>query len=211
LDETFGQNNRIALISFIKTSSASTDLLPGINDFLLWYAKDREFVKFRQPYQRKEVSGEGGGQYRFVEEANGFRRNITDAEVLRPSSIRGRVFRYDNMTSQRPPGDFPVGFNGQTVRPRKGYWKTGEAGVERLAKANRLALLGSTLSYVRYIADFPVFPLTNVWDDTVTSGFGDPKTYVVQTLSKVIERCILMAPDPGDLVLDPTCGSGTTA
>ena len=83
--------------------------------------------------------------------------------------------------------------------------------MQRLSKVNRLALLGETLSYVRYLEDFPVLPLNNVWDDTVTSGFGDPKVYVVQTLSLIVERCLLMATDPGDLVLDPTCGSGTTA
>lgn len=97
------------------------------------------------------------------------------------------------------------------IRPRKGYWKTGEPGMQRLSKVNRLALLGDTLSYVRYLERLSVLPLNNVWDDTVTSGFGDPKVYVVQTLSLIVERCIVMATDPGDLVLDPTCGSGTTA
>ncbi len=211
MDEVFGLDNCVALISVTKTSSASTELLAGVNDFLLWYAKDRAAIKYRQPYLRKNVGGDGGGQYRSVEEPNGFRRGLSDAERLRPASISGRVFRYDNMTSQRPPGDFPVSIAGRVIRPRRGYWKTGEPGVARLLKANRLALLGDTLSYVRYLDDFPVFPLTNVWDDTVTSGFGDPKVYVVQTLSLIVERCILMATDPGDLVLDPTCGSGTTA
>jgi adenine-specific DNA-methyltransferase len=136
---------------------------------------------------------------------------MTDSERNRPLSIRGRVFRYDNMTSQRPPGDFPVAIAGRMIRPKKGFWKTGELGVQRLSKGNRLALLGDTLSYVRYLDDFPVFPITNAWDDTITSGFGDPKVYVVQTLSLIVERCLLMTTDPGDLVLDPTCGSGTTA
>jgi adenine-specific DNA-methyltransferase len=211
MDEVFGDENCVVQITVTKTSSASTELLAGVNDFILWYAKDRSAVKYRQLYLRKSVGGDGGGQYRSVEEADGYRRSLTDEERFRPSSIEGRVFRYDNMTSQRPPGDFPVSIVGRVVRPRKGYWKTGEPGVQRLLKANRLALLGDTLSYVRYLNDFPVFPLTNVWDDTVTSGFGDPKVYVVQTLSLIVERCILMATDPGDLVLDPTCGSGTTA
>lgn len=211
MDEVFGDKNCVVLISVTKTSSASTDLLPGVNDFILWYAKDRNLVKYRQPYLTKKVGGDGGGQYRSVEEPDGRRRALTDGEKFRPSSITGRVFRYDNMTSQRPPGDFPVSIVGRSIRPKRGYWKTGEPGVARLQKANRLALLGDTLSYVRYLNDFPVFPLTNVWDDTVTSGFGDPKVYVVQTLSLIVERCLLMATDPGDLVLDPTCGSGTTA
>lgn len=211
MDEVFGDDNCVVLISVTKTSSASTELLAGVNDFILWYAKDRSAVKYRQPYLTKSVGGDGGGQYRSVEESDGFRRSMTEAERFRPSSITGRVFRYDNMTSQRPPGDFPVSIAGREIRPRRGYWKTGEPGVDKLLKANRLALLGETLSYVRYLNDFPVFPLTNVWDDTVTSGFGDPKVYVVQTLSLIVERCLLMTTDPGDLVLDPTCGSGTTA
>ena len=211
MDEVFGEENDVALISFHKTSSASADLLAGVNDFLLWYAKDRRQVKYRQPYQKKTVGGVGGGQYRFVEEEGGQRRSLTDSELLRPASIGGCVFRHDNMTSQRPPGDFPIDIYGKTVTPNRGYWKTGETGVVRLLRANRLDLLGRTLTYVRYIDDFSVFPYNNIWDDTVTSGFGDPKVYVVQTLSRVIQRCMLMTTDPGDLVLDPTCGSGTTA
>ena len=211
MDEVFGDDNHVALISVTKTSSASAELLAGVNDFIIWYAKDRRSVKYRQPYRKKSVAGEGADQYRSVEEQDGNRRSLLDSERLRPSIITGRVFRYDNMTSQRPPGDFPVPIAGRNIRPRKGYWKTGEIGMARLSKANRLALLGDTLSYVRYLDDFPVFPFTNVWSDTVTSGFGDPKVYVVQTLSLIVERCLLMATDPGDLVLDPTCGSGTTA
>jgi adenine-specific DNA-methyltransferase len=211
LDETFGPNNRVAMISFLKTSSASADLLAGVSDFLLWYAKDRSAVKYRQPYERKAIGGTASAQYRLVEEATGSRRNMTESEYVKPATIVGRIFCHDNMTSQRPPGDFPVAIEGQAIRPQKGYWKTGEMGMARLMHANRLILLGRTLRYIRYLDDFPVFPLNNVWNDTVSSGFGDPKVYVVQTLSKVIERCLLMATDPGDLVLDPTCGSGTTA
>ena len=211
MDEVFGDENHIALISVTKTSSASAELLAGVNDFIVWYGKDRKAVKYRQLYREKSVDGDGAAQYRSVEEDDGLRRSLTDTERFRPSTISGRVFRYDNMTSQRPPGDFPVAIEGRSIRPRKGYWKTGELGVQALSKANRLALLGQTLSYVRYLQDFPVFPFTNVWSDTVTSGFGDPKVYVVQTLSRIVERCVLMASDPGDLVLDPTCGSGANS
>jgi adenine-specific DNA-methyltransferase len=211
MDEVFGEDNCISLISVTKTSGASADLLAGVNDFIIWYAKNRSLVKYRQPYLSKSVGGDGGDQYRSVEEYDGLRRSLTDQERLRPSSIKGRVFRYDNMTSQRPPGNFPVAIAGRHIRPRRGYWKTGEQGMNRLRNANRLGLLGDTLSYVRYINDFPVIPLNNVWGDTVTSGFGDPKIYTVQTLSLIVQRCIAMSTDPGDLVLDPTCGSGTTA
>lgn len=106
---------------------------------------------------------------------------------------------------------FPVEVEGKRYTPNTGGWKTNQSGMKSLSAARRLIGLGNTLRYVRYFHDFPVFSLTNFWDDTTTAGYGDPKTYVVQTNSKVIERCILMTTDPGDLVLDPTCGSGTTA
>src|SRR5579883_1387414 len=121
-----------------------------------------------------------------------------------------RYFRLSDMRSQRPPGDFPVVFQGRTIRPPNGYWKTGPDGFQRLINAGRIELTGNTLNYVRYIDDFPAFPITNVWPDT-SSTVGGTKLYVVQTSPKVIERCLLMTTDPGDLVLDPTCGSGTTA
>ena len=134
MDEVFGNDNDIALISFRKTSSASAELLAGVSDYLLWYAKDRRQIKYRQPYQKKTVGGLGGGQYRFVEQDDGRRRNLSDSEHLRPSSIRARVFRHDNMTSQRPPGDFPINIYGKAVTPNRGYWKTGETGVSRLLR-----------------------------------------------------------------------------
>jgi adenine-specific DNA-methyltransferase len=123
---------------------------------------------------------------------------------------KARYYRLSDMRSQRPPGDFPVTFEGKTIRPTTGYWKTGQDGFQRLINANRIELSGNTLNYVRYLNDFPAFPITNIWDD-VGSGVGGDKVYVVQTGVKVIERCLLMTTDPGDLVLDPTCGSGTTA
>ena len=118
-----------------------------------------------------------------------------------------------DLTSQRPPGDFPVEFKGSTYRPVKGYWKTGDLGFRKIIKADRVnATSGGRLSYIRYIEDFPAFPVTNIWTDTVGQNqFGGDKVYVVQTANRIIERCILMTSDPGDLVLDPTCGSGTTA
>jgi adenine-specific DNA-methyltransferase len=125
-----------------------------------------------------------------------------------------RIFRPDNITSQRPAGDGDVReflLEGRRYTPGKGTFKTEIRGLTALARANRLIGIGNTLCYVRFLQDFPVFPIVNSWDDTGISGFGDPKVYVVQTLSKVVARCILMTTDPSDLVLDPTCGSGTTA
>src|SRR5690606_40724794 len=118
----------------------------------------------------------------------------------------------DTLVSQRPPGDFPVSFQGDSVRPRSGYWKTGPDGFRRLIAADRVVRTGTILKYRRYLDDFPVAAIANYWDD-LSSGASrtDPKVYVVQTVARVIERCLLMTTDPGDLVLDPTCGSGTTA
>ena len=204
LDEVFGANNFVSLITFRKTSSATSDGLPGIADYILWYSKDHDQLKFRRLYQTKEAGGVGGGQYTWIERSDGGR-------VRADGSTDGRLFRISDLTSQRPPGDFPVEFEGKRYRPTPGYWKTHAEGFKRLAAARRLMPVGNTLTYIRYIDDFPVFPFTNVWDDTVTSGFGDPKIYVVQTNTKIVARCLLMTTDPGDLVLDPTCGSGTTA
>jgi adenine-specific DNA-methyltransferase len=191
LDEVFGSENFVGLITFSKTSSATTDLLPGTADYLLWYGKTRGgSVKYRDLYSMKPTSG---GPYN------------------RTSDGSERVYRIDNLTSQRPPGDFPVDFKGETYRPSRGYWKTGEPGMARLLKAGRLESSGSGLYYVRYLDDFPVIGLNNLWTDTVVAGFASDKKYVVETSSKVVECCLLMATDPGDLILDPTCGSGTTA
>src|SRR5207253_2283493 len=106
---------------------------------------------------------------------------------------------------------YPVEFEGRTFIPPKGVWKTSEAGMGNLKDNRRVILTGETLKYVRYFDDFVVKSITNIWDDTVVAGFADPKVYVVQTSTKVVQRCVLMTTDPGDLVLDPTCGSGTTA
>ena len=124
-----------------------------------------------------------------------------------------RLFRWDNLTSQSSGGPqfFDVELDGKTIPVGKSGWKTTRTGMERLKMAKRIGLAGKTLSYIRYIVDFPVYPLNNSWDDTVTAGFASEKLYVVQTNPKVIERCIQMTTDAGDLVLDPTCGSGTTA
>ncbi|MGH9342849.1 MAG: DNA methyltransferase, partial [Terriglobia bacterium] len=125
-----------------------------------------------------------------------------------------KVFTHDNITSQRPAQEGDVrefSFEGRPFTPGRGTFKTDRNGLENLARARRLIVIGDTLRYVRFLSDFPVFPIANVWDDTVISGFAAQKLYVVQTSPKVIERCLLMTTDPGDLVLDPTCGSGTAA
>ena len=213
LDEVFGPYNLVSQITFQKTSSATTENLAGISDYLLWFAKKKESLKYRQPWIEKRIGGEGASAYGRVEDSRGNRRSITNEEKRLPeTALTGlRVFRIDNLTSQRPPGDFPVDFRGSSFRPGKGFWKTHAEGFKRLIFANRIESTGPRIYYVRYIDDFSVFAESNIWTDTVVAGFASDKNYVVETSTKVIERCILMATDPGDLVLDPTCGSGSTS
>ncbi|MBK5222011.1 MAG: site-specific DNA-methyltransferase [Acidimicrobiia bacterium] len=209
LDEVFGAENFVSQITFKKTGNATAEYLAGVGDQILWFARERSNLKFRRAYGEKSDSASIAEQYTMIEEEEGGGlRRASRSELVDPAS---RLFRTSPMTSQRPPGDFPVEFAGATFHPRPGYWKTNEQGIERLARAGRLYPSGRTLSFVRFAADFPVYPFTNLWTDTMTSGFGDPKVYVVQTNTKVVQRCMLMCTDPGDLVLDPTCGSGTTA
>ena len=214
MDEVFGEDNCISVISVVKTSSSSGNKLSAVNDFIVWYAKNASNAKYRQLYVGKELGGAGGGQYTWAEDKDGQRKSYGKSGFVAPEAGGLRVFRPDNVSSQRPAGgsdvrEFTV--EGKTYTPGKGTFKTDLRGLSNLARARRLIGLGNTLCYVRYLADFQVFPIVNNWDDTGISGFGDPKIYVVQTLSKVVARCILMTTDPGDLVLDPTCGSGTTA
>lgn len=210
MDEVFGEENFLNQIFFEKTSGDTGLFLNHVGDYILWFGKNSEKTKYRQPYFIKKVGDPGATQYNQIQDTALVRRAATAAEKAKPP--KGiRFWAHDNMTSQRPPGDFPVGIGGNQIKPNRGYWKTGEIGMARLLKAQRLMLMGRTLRYIRFLDDFGVFPVSNTWSDTVISGFGMDKTYVVQTLPKVIQRCLLMTTEPGDLVLDPTCGSGTTA
>lgn len=222
LDEVFGSENFISQITFSKTSGATSDFLPGTTDYIIWYAKSRERAKYRRLFREKSLGGAGVSGYTRIELQDGSRRQMTAAEIATPTSLpaNSRAFTFDNLTSQsagRKKGEgaaswFNVGFEGRTFDPgMKARWKTNGSGMNRLIAANRVAPVGNTLRYVRYVDDFPAFPLTDNWEDTGIAGFGDPKMYVVQTNTKVVERCVLMSTDPGDIVLDPTCGSGTTA
>ena len=218
LDEVFGDANFVSQINFKTTGGAGsptggTETLASVNNFILWYAKNGAAIKYRQPYRVKgELSG-GATAYNKLDFFDVKERRPA-ADVERETAPDGsRLFRWDNLTSQSSGGPqfFNVELDGKIISVGKSGWKTTTIGMDRLKKAKRVGLAGKTLSYVRYILDFPVYPINNSWDDTVTAGFASDKLYVVQTNPKVIERCMLMTTDPGDLVLDPTCGSGTTA
>jgi len=213
LDEVFGSANFVSLMTFVKTSSATAELIANTTDHLVWYAKDVARAKYRALYSARGDPEEG--PYSRVELPDRSRRPLSPQERGDPDLLPAgsRIYRIDNLTSQRPPGDYPVTVGSRTYRPKKGYWKTHPDGMQRLAIAHRLEATedGDGLYYVRFHDDFPVQRLTNVWTDTVVAGFTSDKVYVVETSRKVLERCLLMTTDPGDLVLDPTCGSGTTA
>jgi adenine-specific DNA-methyltransferase len=217
MDEVFGSENFVRLITFAKTSGQTDKLLASVSDYLLWYAKDIEQITYRQLFFDKTVSGRGGTAYRRLLLPDGTRRSLTNEERRDPSVMppTARVYRLDNLSSQRPAQGTDVRsfeFNGRSHVPGSGTFKTDQSGLSRLAAANRLESSGrGSLYYVRFLDDFPAFPVSDSWSDTTIAGFASNKVYVVETSSKVVERCLLMTTDPGDLVLDPTCGSGTTA
>lgn len=213
MDEVFGPENCCALVTFFKTTGQTSTLLPPSTDYLLWYAKKKLQVKYRELYTDKNLESDKAGVYNWLEDSKtGQRQRLTKEEKGSRVSIDG-IFRLDTMTSQSGGKTTSFGFSqsGQLCSSGKGFWKTNLSGMNRLGAAERVVPSGTTLAYIRFINDFPAYPFSNLWTDTGTGSFTDEKVYVVQTGTKVIERCMLMTTDPGDLVLDPTCGSGTTA
>ncbi|WP_221931661.1 site-specific DNA-methyltransferase [Palleronia caenipelagi] len=215
LEEVFGVENFVSEVSARKTSSATAELLPGVLDYIIWFAKDKSKLKYRQLFNPKRGADSGASGYTRVQTETGKRiplKSLLDEETGELPDF-AKPYAQGDLTSQRPPGDFPVEYQGSDYRPRAGYWKTGQEGFPRLLKSNRVEIQGNTLRYVRYYEDFPVFPIVNSWEDIsgAVQSRSDPKVYVVQSSVSLCERCLLMTTDPGDLVLDPTCGSGTTA
>lgn len=206
LDEVFGSDNFVTEVVFKKTGGLVASRVPTVFDYILWYARDRDQLKYRPLYTAKDDLAEVRVQYDWVELADRTRRRATQAEMALASSQRGvRFLKLDNPTSAGNP-EYAFQFCGRTFLAG---FKTNPQGMMRLANSSRLLCTGNGVYYVRYVDDFGVSPLTNLWTDT--SASFQRKSYVVQTVPKVIERCLLMTTDPGDLVLDPTCGSGTTA
>lgn len=221
MDEVFGEENFISLITFKKSSSATAQYFASTSDYILWYARNTPTLKYRPLKIGREIDGEGGSAYTLLEHVPGQWKNLPGEELtaLKDTGEIRNLFRLQILTSQRQGRDtgpasamgFAYNFQGKEFFPSKGRgWTTTLTGMERLNKAGRIGLQGSTINYKRYFLDAPVFDSYNIWNDT-QSGSGMEKVYVVQTATKVIQRCILMTTDPGDLVLDPTCGSGTTA
>ena len=217
MDEVFGEDNFCRIITIRKTAGDTTQILTSQTDYILWAAKNKESIKYRPLFNDKEVGVGTGEQYdkRLSLDKRNFER-LTRDERNRPQLIPNdwMVYRTADLRRQgfSTTATVETEFQGQRFHPGSiRQWKTPPAGLDRLRKSDRLELVGNTLEYRRLFNDWPVSDLTNIWLDAGGSGFGEQKVYVVQTIVRVIQRCILMTTDPGDLVLDPTCGSGTTA
>jgi len=221
MDEVFGEENFCAQITYKKTTGAGspaigTDVLAGVKDYLIWFAKDLGKVKYRQPYKPKEAGLEGAASYNRVQSPDGMTvRGLRAGEDFKRDYLDHgwKLVASDNLTSQTgvESTQMPVFHFGQSYRPTKGGWKTNALGLSRLTKSSRVTQGGIALRYVRNLLDFAAMPLNDDWQDTSTGSFTEDKVYVVQSGTKAVARCLLMTTDPGDLVLDPTCGSGTTA
>ena len=214
MDEVFGQNNFCAVIHFKSTTGQTSEVLSQVGDYILWFTRDRERIKYRPLFLEKNID-EPNISNKYIAFRDGHRRSLSkdEQENFEPLAGKVKLFALDNITSQSG-GDnsrFQVSFNGGAFRPDPGFWKTNLGGMGRLASSERLGISGNTLRYVRFTEDFAVSPVNSLWTDTSTGSFTEHKIYVVQTNAKVIARCLLMTTDPGDLVLDPTCGSGTTS
>ena len=215
LDEVFGDTNFVSTITWTRGSVTSADGLASVSDYLLWYAKDKKQLKYQQLYMQwdERKSDPLLGNYAYVESSDGIRRGMKAEEKRNPALLPegSRRFATYRITSQTGGGaNYKYEFEGKSFIPSSGRgWSASLEGLDRLTKQNRLTGTGLLLYYIRYASDFPGRAITNMWTDTGQGRAG--KTYVVETNPKVIQRCILMTTDPGDLILDPTCGSGTTA
>jgi adenine-specific DNA-methyltransferase len=222
LDEVFGEDNIVTQITIEKTSSQTQEYLSPVTDYVLWFARNKPALKFRLPLDPKQRGQAGFAEYSRLQLPDMIRRPMTTEERATTAALApgSRIYRQDNLTSQsmgRDKGEgaaswFPVPVSGLEFRPSlTSRWKTSESGMVRLKAAQRVEARGTSLSYVRFLDDFPAVDVNNIWSDVKLSSRSEDKLYVVQTAARVVQRCILTSTDPGDLVLDPTCGSGTTA
>lgn len=208
MDEVFGEENFVSQIVFSKTSGLKTNFLSSRFDFILWYSKNITSVKFNRQYIEKSRDRGTADTYQWIRNSSGIYRALSKYEKNNNIIPDGFfVYKPDNITSQGNPL-ISFTFNGEVFNIKS---KTTHSGLTRLARADRIHKAKNSIQYVRKLDDFRLIQVSQLWDDTGTGSFTDDKIYVVQSGTKTIARCILMATDPGDLVLDPTCGSGTTA
>ena len=215
MDEVLGAENSCGLITFAKTSGLASKLLPSSCDYLLWYARDISKVKYKQLFEERPAIDDPTERYICVETPDG---KIVDLSIAQKSGREpipdGKLLKLSDVTSQDPVEAlrYEISFDGRKFVPSaRRHWSTHQEGMNRLILMKRIHAQGNNLWFKRYNSDFPYRPIGETWLDVKTNAFGDPRYYVVQTGTSVIQRCLLMTTDPGDLVFDPTCGSGTTA
>lgn len=215
MDEVFGDKNFVSQISVQKTGGFSQAKIGNILDHVIWYSKSIDQLKYRPVNKLIPEPPRDDPNYVLLESPDGTFRRMTPEERARtrPLPSDARVFRYGPLQSDGASNtDQDVEFEGEIFQPNKNsHWKSNVDGMHRLARAGKMLRVGKTIYHRLYWDSFSAKTLDNVWLDTQSGGFNDPKIYVVQTTAKVVQRCLLMTTDPGDLVLDPTCGSGTTA
>jgi adenine-specific DNA-methyltransferase len=214
MDEIFGSENFVSQISVLKTAGKGSRYVDPIFDYLIFYAKNIEQLKYRNLFIPKEFGSEKASEYRYVMFPNGSFRTLKPTEIENsefPSN--GKLFRPSAVTSQTGSRttEFTFKFRDKEYKPTSGGWKTNEKGLKRLTLQNRIMPRLNSLSYIRFLEDFPVTSISNLWNDVRWGFDASEKKYVVETNVRVVQRCLLMTTDPGDIVLDPTCGSGTTA
>jgi adenine-specific DNA-methyltransferase len=216
MDEVFGEEAFVSQITFRTTTGRGGDGLADASNFLLWYGRTSK-VKYRKLLFDKSDGSSTDAVYTLARKPDGTYRRISEDEKsgIVPLAEDESIFRSDNITSARPARENDLKsffFAGKTYSPGRRTFASDSTGLTRLAMAGRLfPTSANTIQYIRFLSDNTSLPASNLWNDTGTGSFTDQKIYVVQTATKVIQRCILMTTDPGDLVLDPTCGSGTTA
>ena len=216
MDDVFGDANFISLIAIQTTTGFDTKFISNMSDFVIWYGRNKEATKVRIPYAKKTLKlGEGNARWLMFPDftSRGISTKEKREEIPLPEGVK--LYKPDNILSQgSSPIPQPIIFRGKTYDSwgKNSNWKaTYPEGINRLIKANRIHQASNSIQYIRFNDDFFASRIGNIWTDTGTGNFTDDKSYVVQTNTKVISRCMLMTTDPGDLVLDPTCGSGTTA
>ena len=215
MDEVFGGENFVAQIAFITTGGQTSSGLPSVTDFILWYARAIGSLKRREIYASRGVADQLPSTLSwYLRDPCGTSRRLSKAELRDADQLAGDPYWLADLLSRSGSSttQFPVSYGERTVVPHRGGWRTTKHGMRRLSQSDRLEWKGQVLLFRRYRDDFWLSELSSLWTDTQQGGFRQTdKVYVVQTARRVVERCLLMTTDPGDLVLDPTCGSGTTA
>ncbi|HPH08094.1 MAG TPA: site-specific DNA-methyltransferase [Methylotenera sp.] len=213
LDEVFGEENFFSMITLRKLSPLGTGGMANITDYIVWYAKDKKLVKFRPIFDTKKKGGDS--RYTYAETPEGLRRSLSKEESSKLENLPSdwKLFTPSSMLSSgfTPTCTFDFELNGKKIAAQKRSWRTNKNGIDNLIRANRLVQYGTLPYLIAYYEDNPLQTMDNMWTDSGSASTSYEKVYVVQTSTRQVQKCLLMATDPGDLVLDPTCGSGTTA